>query len=117
MESFAQILDRCATETDLVARYSGDEFLVLMPESTMARASKFAEEVSQLIDTEFHGTLYGGVAEAMAEESVDRILSRVDSALYSARASSDGGLYQHTGKSIRPLVLAPSGGMQPLLSR
>ncbi len=109
LQNFAQILERCAQENDLVARFSKNEFIVLMPEATMASVSMFGETVQKQVEIEHNGAFYGGIVEGVCGESVERLLSRADSALYSARVSENGSLYQHTGKTIRPLGLSVMG--------
>ena len=43
----------------------------------------------------------GGIVEVQQEDDAEKLLSRADSALYSARANGYNCLYQHNGKNLR----------------
>ncbi len=79
---------------DLIGRYGGEEFLVLLPESSAEDAMRISERVRAAIEAEPFGpmairvTISSGVSCIRAEgESVDRMLYRADSALYEAKAA------------------------------
>ena len=101
LQGFAHILGGCARETDLVARYSTDEFVVLMPQTTIAGATVFGERVRKRVAAGLDCVFSGGIVEVLAEDTPETLLSRADSALYSARASESSCLFQHNGKTIR----------------
>jgi len=98
---FARILESYARDTDLVARYSMDEFVVIMPQTTMAGATVFGDRLLKRVDAELDSVVCGGIVEILAEDTPEKLLSRADSALYSARASEASCLFQHNGKTIR----------------
>jgi GGDEF domain-containing protein len=97
----ASLLENTARDTDFVARYSRDEFVVLMPQTSLAGATIFSQRLLKLADRELGVFMYGGIVEVNNDDSLDKILSRADSALYSARSESENCLYQHTGRSLR----------------
>lgn len=99
---FAGLLEHSARDTDIVARYSSDEFVVLMPHTSLPGATVFSQRLLTSVENEISLTLYGGIVEVQCEDTVSKLLSRADSALYSARSDGRSCLYQHTGKSIRP---------------
>ena len=43
----------------------------------------------------------GGIVEVQADDDAAKLLSRADSALYSARATGFNCLYQHNGTNLR----------------
>ena len=98
---FAKILTNCARDTDLVARYSKDEFVVLMPQTTMAGATVFSDRLLRRASAELDCIACGGTVEILPEDTPEKLLSRADSALYSSRASDANCLFQHNGKTIR----------------
>jgi diguanylate cyclase (GGDEF)-like protein len=80
-------------ETDLLARWGGEEFVILLPLSDASMAEHFAEILCGAIATlPFdHGkavTCSFGVAQLAVGESAERLVARADEALY--RAKLDG---------------------------
>jgi diguanylate cyclase (GGDEF)-like protein len=77
-------------ETDLLARWGGEEFVILLPLSDASMAERFAELLREAIATlSFdHGkpvTCSFGVAQFAAGESAERLVARADEALYRAK--------------------------------
>lgn len=82
--------------TDLLARIGGDEFAVLMPETTMTGAQNAAEKLrralsafSERLGPEVpHLTFCGGISTLNPEdESLEALLRRADEAQYLAKAT------------------------------
>lgn len=79
-------------EADVVARWGGEEFLVLAPLSDARGAADLAERLRQTVARRpFEGvgtvTISLGVATYEAGETVERLERRVDEALYAAKAA------------------------------
>ena len=77
-------------ETDLLARWGGEEFVILLPSSDASMAERFAEILRSAIATlPFdHGkpvTCSFGVAQMAMGESAERFIARADEALYRAK--------------------------------
>lgn len=77
---------------DLLARWGGEEFLVMLPSCAAAEAMKLAEKLRALMAAEpFRDvgavTSSFGVAEFRPDETLDDWLKRVDDALYAAKAA------------------------------
>lgn len=110
LKPVARLLEECVRGNDFVARYSPDEFVVLMPKTTLAGALVFSERLIRLADAELNQPVWGGVVEAAAGETPQKLLSRADSALYSARTQDAAALFQHNGASVRRYAFdLPSG--------
>lgn len=79
--------------SDLVGRYGGDEFLIIVPQITIENAATLADRLRAAIATAppdaFGGTpltISLGIAEAHASEPLPDLLARTDAALYQAKA-------------------------------
>jgi len=93
LKHFAAILEKNVRETDSAARWGGEEFIVLLPQTTVHGAASVAETLlKQVSATEFvneiHMTVSIGVVEMAIDDDTDNLLKRLDKALY--RAKKDG---------------------------
>ncbi len=79
-------------EIDHVARFGGEEFIVLLPQTTQERAQTVAERIQSLrcaaSDSELPAyTVSIGIAcQSMPDESMEAVMARADAALYKAKA-------------------------------
>jgi len=86
----AQVIAKALRASDHVARFGGEEFVVLLPATGLDRALHIAERIQTALRSTRDGvppyTVSIGVAcQVSAEESLDSILSRADKALYCAK--------------------------------
>jgi diguanylate cyclase (GGDEF)-like protein len=96
LRGFADAARRCAREVDLLARWGGEEFLLLMPCTDEAAALAATERLRLNVEQAraaygaalLHVTCSAGVAEHRAGETIAQTLLRADRALY--RAKSQG---------------------------
>jgi len=106
LQKVARLLDETARETDIVARYGGEEFVVVMPNTTLDGACIFAERVRRVIRDRLPLTISGGLAAAGQTDSPQTLLSRADSALYSAKACGRDRIFRHDGSDIEAIARA-----------
>lgn len=75
--------------SDQLGRFGGEEFVLLLPETTLDVALLVAERIRTMIDqstTEPHYTVSIGVTtNQLANDNLDTLLARADSALYRAK--------------------------------
>jgi diguanylate cyclase (GGDEF)-like protein len=104
--ALASVLRAELRETDLGARYGGDEFVALLPHTAAGEARALAERVAErLRHTEFDagGTTLKlqasmGVAELGAgspDDAAEALLGAADAALYRAKAAGRGRVEVH----------------------
>ncbi len=113
----ADVIRTCMRDTDFVARYGDEEFVVVMPQTTLAGASIFGDRLRRRVAEELSSTVCSGVTEAVAADDAKSLLARADSALYSARAAGANRLFIHTGTHIREHIsetLPPGSGIEPV---
>lgn len=78
--------------TDIVTRFGGEEFVVLMPHTTLAQAASKAGQLRSMLAGQIMEPLENavtasfGVAELADEEDQEAFLGRIDTALYQAKA-------------------------------
>lgn len=90
LEAAGRALSGQARESDVVGRFGGEEFVVLLPGTDSAGGMRFAERCREAIRLVDEGSLpevraSAGVAAAVAPESIDRLLQDADAALYAAK--------------------------------
>lgn len=95
LRELADRMLRQVRSVDLVARFGGEEFVVVMPETSLAGAAIVAERLRAAIAEEAFSLASGtpvpvtisiGVAAAMdGDTGVDGLLKRADDALYAAK--------------------------------
>ncbi len=92
LRSVALILKQQLRKMDMVCRYGGDEFAILVPETTGENAVRVAEKLRRHIETHpFPGvprpvTISGGVADYPTHGMTrDEVVAAADNALYTAK--------------------------------
>lgn len=90
LKEFAQQLQQGIRDTDICARWGGEEFTVMLHHTELTGAIKLAENLLQRIrDTRFsHGnrlTASLGVTQLGDADTPESLVSRVDQALYQAK--------------------------------
>lgn len=92
LTEFARILEQNCRSTDVVGRYGGEEFLAILPGTTLDQAHGVAQRLRAVTVEIAPAAMVGrritasfGVAEANLEEPPAGLLRRVDAALYRAK--------------------------------
>lgn len=89
---FANILSRRVRKADICGRWGGEEFIIVCPNTNLEKSYILAEDLRKIIenykfDTVGHKTASFGVASYKANDSIESIINRADSALYAAKQS------------------------------
>lgn len=112
LRAFGDLARRMMRAEDLVCRYGGEEFVLLLPK---AHAAQAVERVAQLLQAftglhfedgasaRFACSFSAGVADSeTAGDSLDLLLSRADSALYGAKSAGRSRVYVWSCEDGRP---------------
>ena len=105
---------KLARGRDLVARYRGDTFALLLNQTTLHDALPIAEKVrKQLQDTQFSQganplrlTASVGIAQLRPEEMLAATTDRVEQAVLAAQQAGGNVCYRHDGESCVPVSSA-----------
>ncbi len=98
LQQLATIMKSTARDTDAVARYGGDEFIVILPDTGWQGALTFADRLRRRVDettfgppnsTQIEVTISVGVALGRGAEAISTevLLQEADAALYRAKTA------------------------------
>jgi two-component system cell cycle response regulator len=95
LREFGRRLSENIRPADLACRYGGEEFVVIMPDTSQTLAHAAGERLRQIIcdegfrinrGDELRVTMSGGVSTVAREDTIDALLKRADDALYRAKS-------------------------------
>ena len=86
----SKILQAYTRDTDIVGRWGGEEFLIILPESTINGTSKLAQNLRLKIEKHLfsqvkHTTASFGATQYQEGDCMEDLLCRADQALYKAK--------------------------------
>lgn len=95
LQQLAAIMRESFRAIDIICRYGGEEFVVLMPDASLDSAKLAAERFRQVIESTSFDigqgrapikiSISGGLAALQGDQNAKQILSRADAALYHAK--------------------------------
>ncbi|MFT6624744.1 MAG: diguanylate cyclase (GGDEF)-like protein [Cycloclasticus sp.] len=93
LKNVARMLKKRLRKSDLIGRYGGEEFAIILPETDVETAEKILNDVrenfsritQQNADDQFSCTLSAGLTQLIPGDSIDRVISAADTALYEAK--------------------------------
>lgn len=93
IQTLSQQLKEHLRSDDLLCRWGGEEFLILLPGCHLSQAGEIAEKFRKLVEErkltvngfEICVTISCGVAECRTSEKAEELINRVDIALYQAK--------------------------------
>jgi diguanylate cyclase (GGDEF)-like protein len=94
LKAITSCLQKCVRESDMLFRYGGDEFCVVLSNTSLVGARKLAERVRRAVestsvaagDSRLGVTASFGVATLDEDEDAAGLLEKVDASLYRAKA-------------------------------
>lgn len=92
LQAFAAEAIATLRDSDLIARWGGEEFLALMPDTPSAQGVVIIQRLLKRMNTIPHAscpelTFSAGVTECRKDETVEDAIARADAAMYEAKAS------------------------------
>lgn len=89
----SQLFSHRLRNTDIVGRYGGEEFAVIMPDTTHEQAATVVERLREgyariafsIDQTTFHNTFSAGIASWRYGDTIEMLRKRADQALYQAK--------------------------------
>lgn len=97
LQALGDLMKKCVRSADIVCRYGGEEFVIVMPGASVPTVSKCAEEIRSKFEAlcvvseshEIHATISLGAAiYPLHGSNVDEVFVHADRAMY--RAKQDG---------------------------
>ena len=81
----ANIFIECSRDQDLIIRYGGEEFLVVLPNTNINQAEITADRILARVRASIGVTISAGLAVYANQTSFDQLVQDADAALYSAK--------------------------------
>ncbi len=86
----AKLLKQAVRKSDVPARFGGEEFFIILPETSLEKAEKFATRLRNAIHSDnflkkYKITASGGVTQFKARDTKEKFKERADKALYQAK--------------------------------
>jgi len=90
LKRLADVIRKQIRKSDIVARFGGEEFIILLPETNLEKAKKFAARLKTAIHSDamlkrYHVNVSGGISQYKDQENRKKLKERVDKALYQAK--------------------------------
>lgn len=93
LKAIPMILQSCIREHDILARWGGEEFIILLPETNLENATKVAEKIRIKVENQKFTKRYldltssFGVSSLKEDDTAENLISRADKALYKSKRS------------------------------
>ncbi|EGM78692.1 diguanylate cyclase (GGDEF) domain-containing protein [Rheinheimera sp. A13L] len=107
ISSLANLLKQQLRKTDIIGRYGGEEFLLILPDCNQNQAFGLVEQLRQSFASlpfsfdyqNFHCTFSAGICQATATDQTDQLIDQADKALYASK---------HAGRNQTQLYQPPA---------
>ena len=112
LKTTAERLTDAMRTSDMVTRYGGEEFAIILVQSHLPDACRAAERACSCIDDldfsyenkSLRVTVSCGLAQATGDESIAHLIHRADKALYAAKDAGRNVAYWNDGERCVPIT-------------
>ncbi len=113
LEKIATLIRRSIRDTDIVGRYGGEEFIIVLPQTNLSSAWVVAERIRSIIEEAemkdpagnvFTVTVSQGLSEWERGEDVNSLISCADEALYKAKGRGRNRVQILLGPTLRDKI-------------
>ncbi|OIP36393.1 MAG: hypothetical protein AUK27_01905 [Deltaproteobacteria bacterium CG2_30_66_27] len=123
LKKLAEIVQKNTRSSDLVGRYGGDEFMVLMASSTKDSVLNYVNHLREIVastgimvplkNTPIRLTISGGLAMCPADgQSTTELLRAADSALYEAKRKGGNRILRAESLALDGTIIGTGGTEQ-----
>jgi len=111
LSNVGKLLGRTLRSCDVVARLGGEEFMIALPSTPLGGAVEVAERARMELETANIVDLRGervsitasfGVAQLLADETIEQLVDRADRAMYSAKSAGRNRVASTSGNTLVP---------------
>jgi len=90
LRRLAEVIQKQIRKSDIVARFGGEEFIILLPETNLEKANLFAVRLKRAIHADavlkkHKLQVSGGITQYKEKDNKKKLKERVDKALYQAK--------------------------------
>ncbi|MDG1583325.1 sensor domain-containing diguanylate cyclase [Pseudomonas sp. GOM6] len=104
LRGFAQALQSNLRQSDIICRWGGEEFILLLKDTGSSTAHQLAEKIRQQTEQQtfvfngvnLHISTSIGISELHRDDNLERLLGRADRALYRAKQSGRNRVCEET---------------------
>ena len=107
LSRIGEVLLEQARDTDVVTRYGGEEFVVLMPQTDLKSATTASERLRTTIESEVEVTVSVGISAATEFSVASDMMEAADQALYHAKESGRNRVCIYDSGSITEAAAIP----------
>lgn len=90
LKKLASVLKKQIRKSDILARFGGEEFILLLPETDLKKAKRFSTRLRRAVHSDktlkkYKITVSGGITEYKKRDTKKRFKERADKALFKAK--------------------------------